>query len=1460
MIMPMSIPAAWYVDPDSSDRQRYFDDAGWSPWVSSRQGMTLSPLADPSTPPPSGVAVTREILRQAQADGVIDSRTLGVLLRYTERWSAPAASTATPARSTATAADRAWEPDSALWSRSATPTTPASLAAGVARSVPTAAFPAELAPRSPLTRWWHETRETVKSDLAVHGLAYLGVLLLFAGVFGLVVWSFSDINRAMRPVAELAIPGALFAGAVMLNRRGTRVVAGALEVAGGLLLPIVAVASFVDDAPLPPDPTGVGLTVSLAVTTLAIAVGYALWVRRHPTSTLAYLVAPVAWLAAGFLSLSWLDPVPAGESVAQPRAIETAVMAIAAGLTLLVCRLRPQLPLANATLTSGPIALVVLGLLALLAGSTDGWPTTPAVLTAVGIATGLEALDRRLPGPTLAIATSLTVGLGLLAARSGLDTSPWVTALAFAAATGWAEYHRRRTTGGERQAFVAAASLFPVGVAVGTVAALWWPNGLILVSLLLVATAVLLRVLQEDSFWSTWSAAASGVVALTLAIASTVQVLWPASADTAELEGSWQAPVTALLLAAAIGTARTRHAGVATWAAVAVVAEAWALAVPALELSDDLVAVGWAVGAAVIVVSAASLPRGWRVPTTDLVLGHLTLSSLGLGVVAAVVAGAEDPWSSSRMALVTGAAAVAWLYVSVAEELGGNAAVTLARQWSAGLSADVVRSSPAAVAALAVAGTVAFAVDASDVITDDAWWPVVAGATAAVYATVARFTVAGLPRNSRIAHEASLFLAVAALVLGIGQGEGAATLAASAATFALVIAVAVIVPRRWRDSRPAWLGWAASAALTVVSVDRMGADRDQWPMTLMVWGSVVVLAALSVERLSAAAPLRPLVQRTLPPVALGTLGLGLGAVTVAGTEDFATTGWWFLLVTATAAVAGLITRDGRLFGLAATTVTVSYAALAPWDPVERPWTIVALGAIWLAAADIVRRWPVARATPQLSASLFWVGQLVVVAALPLVVVEDQRPLGLALTGLVSIGIAVRIPAPGARPWYAAGGASLILLGAADESLGWLTVAWVVLSVGTTAAAAFGRGLSDRAIATLRGMGTATGFAAWVTFTRWADWTDETSVIVTAVGAGLLLAALGVTVQLVPAGRAWAEAWGTVALLALILSTLGLLLPDVPRTPAGQLVSTGLALAAVAAALAAEPLGRHWLRTTTVLVASTAAATFLYGIGADTRDVVAVAVALAVASTIGVAMVAGTGRGAAWRPALLVAATLTAGAALTAAATELPDRTLLVGALVVVAAQCVVIGRVVGLTVLLVSGPPLLSLSWILYASEALSGNPQWYLVPVGLALVVMAALLRWTRRRADKDMATTDVVALELAGVGFIAGAALVQTVTDSLGYAVLAIAEGVAIAFWGAVTKVRRRLAAGAGVVVAAVVLLIAVPLLPLLPEWRGAALWVAVAGLGLAAIIIATFIERGRAKVGAWVKSLSETMNDWE
>src|SRR5690606_581367 len=52
--------------------------------------------------------------------------------------------------------------------------------------------------------WWDRIRSAVGSALAVHGLAYLGVLLFFVGLFGLVAFAFNDVSQALRPVAELA--------------------------------------------------------------------------------------------------------------------------------------------------------------------------------------------------------------------------------------------------------------------------------------------------------------------------------------------------------------------------------------------------------------------------------------------------------------------------------------------------------------------------------------------------------------------------------------------------------------------------------------------------------------------------------------------------------------------------------------------------------------------------------------------------------------------------------------------------------------------------------------------------------------------------------------------------------------------------------------------------------------------------------------------------------------------------------------------------------------------------------------------------------------------------------------------------------------------------------------------------------------------------------------------------------
>ena len=1452
VVMTSIVPAGWYPDPASGERQRYFDGTDWSPWVFAATGMTLAPLADSGTPHPKGVDVTRVILNQAANDGVISWATLAALLQYIEQPTSSHPQGPTAAQQ-ATPADATPAPDDRLWQGATQPP-----ATAQPRDSSGPIFPAAVPRQSPARRWWHETRDAVKSDLAVHGLAYLGVLLLFAGVFGLVVWSFSDINAAIRPVAELAIPGALFAAAAMLNRRGTHVVAAALEVAGGLLLPIVTVASFVDGASVPPDPGGVGLTVGLAVATLAIAGGYALWARRHPSSALAYLVAPVVWLALGLLSLSWLDPVPSGEAVATPRATEVAVMTAAAGLTLLVARLRPAWPFAHATLTTGPTALGVLAVLAMLAGSNDGWAPTPAVVTAAGVVLGLEALSTRLPGPVLTITTAVSVGLGLLAARSGLDASPWVAVLAFGGAAGWADFHRRSSRGREGRSYAVAAAVLPLGVALGLVAGLGWSAGLLVTAAALLAGAfVARRVHSPDVFWTDWSTTAVGSVAAGVFAAASVDITWPAGASTDVLVGSWQPPVTCALLAGALLVAPPRRSSVLPWALVVLAAEAWAFAIPLMDAPSSLVIEGWAFGAAVLVLATEASPRRWSVRVPTALRAHLVLASLALGLLAWLVAAGTPSVSSATLAVVAASAAIAWSTVSVTEDLRGSAAVTAVAGRMTEHAADRARWVPPVVAAVAIVVAAVTAVDQFGWVTDDDWWPTVLVALALAFIALSRAHSA-LPRATRVSLETSLLLAVAAEVMALTSSTTSEAFGPRLVVLLAVLVVCAAAPRQLRDPRPAWLGWATSGALVLQLVDQWSGHVDLGSRALLLWGAAALLVGLTGERLPRASWARRLIRYPLPPVALGGLGLTVGAFATAATEGRTTTGWWFVVVAAVCAVAAGLSREGILVGVSAVALTVSYTALAPWNPVDTPWSLVAFGAVLVLTADLARALPWIHTLPRALSSLFWAGQIVIVAALPLVVDDDQRPLGLVLAGVVAMRIAVRMPRSGVRPWYAGVGVMLFLIGAGDAGPGWLALALAGLSVAATMVAAVGLGLSPRVRAGMRWLGALSAAAAWASFTDWAAWSDETTVIATALAAGLLAAASGVCAQLVPHSKPWVEACGGVALIATVAAALAL--PPLPREPAGQMVAGGLALVALGTALAAGPLGRSVLRIATTVFAASAVATFLYGMSATPLQVVLVSAMFAAVATVATAFVTATRRGTSWQPALLVAVLLSVAAVVLPSTAELPDTTLLTVALVVVAAQCMVVGRLIASTPLLIAGPPLLSVSWMLYASDALGGNPQWYLVPLGLALIVMAALLRAARRQAGRSVSGLDVVTLELAGVGFIAGPAMVQMATDSLAYVLLALAEGAAITLWAAVTKVRRRLAAGVAVVVASVVLLVAIPLTPLLPQWRGAALWAAVAALGLAAIVIATFIERGRAAVGAWVGSVSSTLSDWE
>jgi hypothetical protein len=207
-----------------------------------------------------------------------------------------------------------------------------------------------------------------------------------------------------------------------------------------------------------------------------------------------------------------------------------------------------------------------------------------------------------------------------------------------------------------------------------------------------------------------------------------------------------------------------------------------------------------------------------------------------------------------------------------------------------------------------------------------------------------------------------------------------------------------------------------------------------------------------------------------------------------------------------------------------------------------------------------------------------------------------------------------------------------------------------------------------------------------------------------------------------------------------------------------------------------------------------------------------------------------------------------------------DTLLLVPALGAAAVQSGVAGIVLDRALLRMAAPVLACGAWLAFALEALDGNPQWVTVPVGLAVLAVVGLWRRDRRRAGSTVNPPEVVGLEGVGVAFLVGSALVQSVTEALWYALVVSAVGLAVAGWGVLTRVRRRLVTGVALGILGVVVLVAVPLVHLLPAWEGAALWVLVGGVGLALVLVATMLERGRAAVRAGNRRLHALTQGWE
>jgi peptidoglycan/LPS O-acetylase OafA/YrhL len=106
----------------------------------------------------------------------------------------------------------------------------------------------------------------------------------------------------------------------------------------------------------------------------------------------------------------------------------------------------------------------------------------------------------------------------------------------------------------------------------------------------------------------------------------------------------------------------------------------------------------------------------------------------------------------------------------------------------------------------------------------------------------------------------------------------------------------------------------------------------------------------------------------------------------------------------------------------------------------------------------------------------------------------------------------------------------------------------------------------------------------------------------------------------------------------------------------------------------------------------------------------------------------------------------------------------------------------------------------------------------------------------------------------------LVQTLTRTTNYGLVAGLLGIGLCVWGAATRVRRRLTVGSATLLLALFGMIAVPVAQAVPEFHAAALWIVLTAVGLVLMTIAVSLERGRARLTAAINRIDQLLQGWE
>jgi hypothetical protein len=1487
----------WYPDPYHPAHLRWWNGEIWSSDVrisprSSALDRTIPPFSASSIDPLLRHVIAagiRPILHEAADEQIIDERQRDALQRLVDH-RCPRSRIAPPVQTSAGAPRTAVSP-----TRATTAPTPAKLGARtfaesrppIPQRSPTPPEPAAIAiPETRGPSRFQRARSTVSSELAVHGLAYLGVLLLFAGVTGLTVFSTGDVRRGLRPVAELAAPASLLFAAWFLRRRRSAVVAEALEVLAAAVLPIALLMSWIDSADIPPDPGDGSRIAVLTATCAALTVAYAWYATRRPSSPWRYFVAPLGWLTVATLALATERDVPSTDDVAIPVPWQWALVLVAIAATAAVVKRFASNPIAvaaNAELLPGAgVALI----LALVAAGREGWTEPPLTLAGLALVIIFD-LQRRWIRPAMAplqvvafaaalvplvswlgfgvagmlgVAGAIVLGerigrraspadhvtisgaLTLLvfvggAALAAAAARPWTMILAFTTLTAWAHLRRRYPPAfwAAPAQILAVAALAPAGIGVGLARILEPGAATIAVASTSVAVAVVLRTrTRTDSFWNAWVAAAAAVVIAASMLPVTTQDL----RDRA---------VGGVIACLAIALSSVPQS-IRLWMIAAGIQVPIALLGVNADLAPATIAA--AVAVSTVLPVFASLRR------THLA-GHFGLMGHTVALGACAVA-TGDP---RALTVAVGSTLIGAVITVVAQLTGGSQTVALLETAlteaiepsEARLFAEIL---PAfAVCALFPLGLGLLLDWTQAVAVEDPWLGVAIAGSAAIV-SIGALLARSCPPVRWVFDVGSLIIAL----IGVAVSAQELHSATGAVSVALV---ATLVARRPLAVHRVWLAWALFAAVTVLCAASLEMPTDRLYLTVGAWGILVAVGTLWWDDRRHRRRQPGVIVRTLArggPFALGAIALVVGQVAAFG-RPRDELGWVSFCGAAVVLCLTLMLLVPLLSLLAWALAVVAGAALAPWDITDRPWTLALAAFAPLTVAAFVerrtsrgewwRRWDLSAEVAAATISI------VAVVLAPRV---EQQPLTFACAGALCLAAA----ASWRRIELAGGGALLVVVGAVTAGHGWGASA-LFACAGAAIVAATRLAAATRWAALLTAVAATAG--GWIELALFAEWDHNQTVQATALAGGGLAIIVTTAARVSRITMDWVAAWAGAGIAAVGVATA--LQADQATTTdarAQYAVAAGIALVAATLGFLAQRAPRLPLRELAAVTALGASAQFASAADATTADVAAIASIAGLVAAAGLLAVFRRRPNSVWLRALGIWGSGLSLAAAGAATDELPRRFPLTFALLVAATELAVGGLVIRRVQLLQLSVAVTTAAWIVFASDELTGAVDWFSLPIGVALLCIVALSRADARRREQTTNRAGIATVEFLAMGLIVGPAIAETIFRAPSFGAVAIAGGAVLATWGAWTHVRRRLFFGSSSIILAVIILVGIPVTHLVTRPRADSdagpigLWLGLAAAGVVALAAAAMIEEGRRRVRRAVVRIGQLTQGWE